>query len=108
MSRDNQSLNSIVNKANILKLDAQLGRSASRKVSLIRLRALAPQLGLLVLLPHSTHGRTNLGGGLALAEHTTRLLARAGHATHFTVLLRRVADPVHARVVADGLVHRVN
>ena len=77
-------------------------------MSLNCLRALAPQLGLLVLLPDRTTGRTDLAGGLALEVQTTSLLTRGSDTTHLTVLLGRVADPVHLGGVTDGLVHRVN
>jgi len=63
--------------------------------------ALAPLVG-------GTLGRAKLGRALALAGKTTGLAARGGEPAELPVLVRRVADPVDPRVVADGRVERVH
>lgn len=68
----------------------------------------AAQLQHLAALPGGAHGRSDLGRGLALAVHGAGLTASGGEATELAVLVRRVADPVDAGVIADHRVHRVD
>ena len=44
---------------------------------------------------------------VALANATV-LLASSSQAAHLAMLVHRVADPIDARIVADGLVERVH
>merc|ERR1719298_267350 len=63
----------------------------------------------LVLLPGRTPGRARLRGEVrpALLE-AAALAPGGGDAAHLAVLVGRVADPVDARVVPDGLVRLVD
>merc|ERR1719408_230046 len=63
----------------------------------------------LVLLPRRTLRRARLRGEVrpTLVE-ATALAPSRGDPTHLAVLVSRVADPVDARVIPDGLVRLVN
>ncbi len=82
------------------------GRLASPLVGLRR--AVAAEARGVVLLPDGRDGRAELVGADALVEHAARVAAGRRDAAQLAVLHRRGADPVDARVAADGVVGRVH
>merc|ERR550514_1088776 len=74
-----------------------------------RRSAEAAEADELVLLPRSAPRRARLRGEVrSTLLEAAALAPRGGDATHLAVLVRRVADPVDARVVPDGLVGLVD
>jgi hypothetical protein len=60
-------------------------------------------------LPAGSPGTTNaLVGTVTLLSHTTSMATSSSETTSFTVLVDRIHNPVNGRIVADGIVVRIN